>query len=167
VYNLCEKPGVLQAKILFTSPCYENLLSYLSLIHFFNWNSKFESHLHSYQSATMKVTFLVPTKVFFSGSKIGAVYAKDRLQRMLCVIRRGSKMLLNCIGNDAQKIILSTEFSRIPFIQKLIIKRSQFFCNLGQIIPSLGISAWVALYICSDSLILSCVWTSLNPAIII
>lgn len=102
----------------------------------------FESHLHSYQSVTMKVTFLLPTTVSFSGSKITVVYAKDRLKHLLCVIRRGSKMLLNWIGNDAQKTILSTEFSRIPFVQKLIIKKSQIFSNCGQMIPSLGISAW-------------------------
>jgi hypothetical protein len=67
--------------------------------------------------------------VYFSGSKISAVYAKDMLQHMLCVIGRGSKLLLNCIGNDAQKIISSTGFSRIPFVQKLISKKSQFFCG--------------------------------------
>lgn len=129
MYSLYKEPDVLQAKILFTSPCYENLLSSLSPIHFFSQNSKSGSHLHSYQSATMKVTFLLPTTVSFSSSKIRVVNAKDRLQHMLCVIRRGSKMLLNCIGNDAQKMILSTEFSRIPFVQKLISKKSQFFCG--------------------------------------
>jgi len=132
VYSLYKEPGVLQAKILFTSPCYENLLSSLTPIHFFSQNSKFESHLHSYQSATIKVTFLLPTTVYFSCSKIRAVYAKDTLQLMLCVIRRGSKLLLNCIGNDAQKIISSTEFSRIPFVEKLISKKSQFFCGWGK-----------------------------------
>lgn len=77
----------------------------------------------------MKVTFLLPTTVSFSDFKIRAVYAKERLQPMLCMIRRGSKMLLNCRVYDAQKIILSTEFSRIPFVQKLINKKSQFFCS--------------------------------------
>lgn len=142
MYSLYEEPGVLQAKILFISPCYENLFSSISPIHFSAKIPNFESHLHSYQSATMKVTFLLPTTVSFSGSKITAVYAKDRLQHLLCVIRRGSKMLLNCIGNDAQKTILSTECSRIPFVQKLIIKKSQIFCSCGQMIPCLGISAW-------------------------
>ena len=112
--------------------CYENLLPSLSSIDIFSPNSKFESHLHLFHSTTLKVIFLLPTTVSFSGSKIRAVYATDRLQNMLCVIRRGSKMLLNCIGNDAQKAILSPEFSRIPFVQKLISKKSQFFSSWGK-----------------------------------